>query len=87
MIYQSLPEDRRYIECGGQQMGVVQKEYPTASNLGKSRRQGWDVAVVRPDQKDAHYDHMDLWAVVECGMNEAVDHLTDDIDRLCHAHP
>jgi hypothetical protein len=49
-INNALPEACRYLACGGQRMGVVQKEYPTAANLGRSRRQHWDIAVLRPDQ-------------------------------------
>ena len=85
----AIPEERRYDCWCGQKVCVVQKEYPTAGKLGKSRRQHWDIAILKtpaasnwegPDS----YDYLDLEAVVEFGMNADIDHLRDDIERVSH---
>jgi hypothetical protein len=73
----------------GKRVCVIQKEYPTACDLGKSRRQNWDIAVIQsPAQslpnENPTYDYLMLDSVVEFGLNESKDHLIDDIDRLCH---
>ena len=70
-------------------MCVIQKEYPTASNLGKSTRQHWDVSVVEtPPASIATgpqaYDFLRLSAAVEFGMNARKEHLVGDIERLSH---
>jgi hypothetical protein len=70
---------------------VLQKEYPTAHNLGKPQRQHWDIALLQnPPQHSLAstlfaYDYLRLAAVVEFGLNAHVAHLQDDIDRLAHA--
>ena len=46
-LYDALPEDQRYFEWDGRKVCAVQKEYATADNLGKSKRQHWDIAVLR----------------------------------------
>jgi hypothetical protein len=90
MLYNALPSDQRYTRWEGRKVCVVQKEYPTAHRLGKSRRQNWDLAVIKTPLESAvpegrlTYDYLRLAAAVELGMNEAADHLQDDIDRLCH---
>jgi len=69
---------------------VLQKEYPSAHPLGKPRRQGWDIALIKtPLESNARagkpaYDYLRLVAVVEFGMNETVEHLRDDLERLSH---
>jgi hypothetical protein len=88
-LYNSLPITERYTIWQEQKLGVIQKEYPTAGNLGKSKRQHWDIAVIKtPAESTAKnrtsYDYLKLAAVVEFGMNEAMEHLTDDIERICH---
>lgn len=89
MLYTALPEKERYTEWQGKTVCVLQKEYPTAHNLGKGKRQHWDVAVLcNPPEPIPNmpksYDYLKLSAVVEFGLNEAVDHLIDDIQRLGH---
>jgi len=91
-LYHALPDHQRYTWWNGHQMCVIQKEYPTAHNLGKFKRQHWDIAVIQtPPQSTAEkekpsYDYLKLAAVVEFGMNEARKHLVEDIRRLCHKH-
>ncbi len=88
MLYEALAPTERYVTCG-QEVCVIQKEYPTAGNLGKPRRQHWDIAIIKspvevaPGKKH-FYDYLKLEAIVEFGMNEAKDHLQDDIKRVCH---
>jgi len=74
----------------GKKLCVIQKEYPTAGCLGKSRRQHWDIAVIKTPPESivpgkSSYDYLKLAAAVEFGMNEATEHLKDDLDRLCHS--
>jgi hypothetical protein len=87
-LYHALPEDSRYTACNGQELCVIQKEYPTAHNLGKSRRQHWDISLIKtpvvPPARPNAYDYLPLAAVVEFGLNCPSDHLEDDITRLCH---
>jgi hypothetical protein len=85
-LYNALPEAARYADVGGRKVCVVQKEYPTHDSIGRSRRQHWDIAVIKtpvalPECARA-YDHLHLAAVVEFGMNVGRGHLEDDIDRL-----
>jgi hypothetical protein len=88
MLYNALPDQQRYLTWQGQKVCTLQKEYPTAGALGKPQRQHWDIAVLKNppeslETKDS-YDYLKLLAAIEFGMNEAKDHLEDDIDRLCH---
>ena len=89
LLFNALPVEQRYITWQDRQVCVIQKEYPTARKLDKPRRQHWDIAVIKsPPQSlvggPAAYDYLKLAAVVEFGMNETEEHLTDDIERLCH---
>jgi hypothetical protein len=89
-LYNALPDYQRYTCWGGRQVCAIQKEYPTADPLDKPRRQHWDIALLRiPPESSASgnqpsYDYLHLAAVVEVGLNEAEEHLRDDIERLCH---
>ena len=85
-LYNAMPEATRYPDVDGRKMCVIQKEYPTDNSIGRSRRQHWDIAVIKtpvvlPPCVRA-YDHLRLSAVVEFGMNVGRIHLEDDIDRL-----
>jgi hypothetical protein len=87
-LYNALPPEDRYTCCNAQELCVLQKEYPTSTNLDKSRRQHWDIALIKtpvaaPPRQMA-FDYLPLAAVVEFGLNCASDHLEDDIARLCH---
>jgi len=90
-LYNALSDEQRYFNWEGKQVSVIQKEYPTATDLGKSRRQHWDISVIKNPPEFAFpvtpmpYDFFRLSAVVEFGLNESTDHLEDDIDRLCHS--
>jgi len=92
MLYEALDPSQRYLTCMGQKVCVIQKEYPTASKLFKPQRQHWDIAIIKspaesaPGKKSA-YDYLKLEAIVEFGMNEAEEHIDDDIKRLCHVEP
>ncbi|TEU10727.1 MAG: hypothetical protein E3J21_25555 [Anaerolineales bacterium] len=88
-LYNALAPAERYAEWAGRRVCVIQKEYPTARSLGKSRRQNWDIAVIKtpPESlsgRQPSYDYLRLAAVVELGMNEAREHFEDDLSRLCH---
>lgn len=87
MLLSELPVGE--VNYSGQQVCRVQKEYPTAAKLKKSRRQHWDIAVldVAADPvpgKHPAYDHLKLDCVVEFGLNEKPEHLEDDIRRVSH---
>ena len=87
LLYAALPESSRYLQIEGQQVCSIQKEYPTATSLGRSKRQHWDIALSQtpPDSATPNaYDYLPLQAVAEFGMNERINHLIDDIDRLTH---
>jgi hypothetical protein len=90
-LYNALPPDQRYSTWNNQKVCVIQKEYPTAGNLGKPRRQHWDIAIIKTPPRSMvptdkySYDYLKLSSVVEFGMNESEDHLVDDIERVCHA--
>jgi hypothetical protein len=86
-LYNALPPGSRYTDCNGQRLCILQKEYPTADNLGRSRRQHWDISLIRipveaPDCPRA-FDYLPLAAVVEFGLNRGSKHLKEDIRRLC----
>ena len=86
-LFNTLSPDQRYFPWKNFQMCTIQKEYPTAADLDKSRRQHWDIALIKnpPESKDENsFDYFKLAGVVEFGLNEAIEHLKDDIDRLCH---
>jgi hypothetical protein len=98
MLYEALDPSQRYLTCMGQKVCAIQKEYPTAGILGKPQRQHWDIAIIKSTveiaiikspnesviEKKPLYDYLKLEAIIEFGMNEAEDHLKDDIYRICH---
>jgi hypothetical protein len=89
MLFNALPAAQRYTTWQDRKICVLQKEYPTAANLGKPQRQHWDIAVIRTPPESiidgsGSFDYLKLAAGVEFGMNEPEDHLLDDIERLCH---
>jgi hypothetical protein len=86
-LHDALPEDQRYLEWNGRRMCAIQKEYATAHDLGKSRRQHWDIAVLRNPpvtRGKPPYDFFEIEAAVEFGLNEGKDHLLEDMRRLSH---
>jgi hypothetical protein len=86
-LYDALPEDQRYLEWDGRRVCMIQKEYATADALGKSKRQHWDIAVLRnpPATRMEHpYDFFEIDSAVEFGLNEGNDHLLEDMRRLSH---
>lgn len=90
MLYNAIPPEQRYVEWQGKRICVIQKEYPTAGNLGKPQRQHWDISVIKnpPECRVSNarfpYDMLSLAAVVEFGLNEGLEHLADDIERISH---
>ena len=46
-LYGALPEKRRYVDWKQKKVCSLQKEYPTAGALGKTRRQHWDIALIK----------------------------------------
>jgi hypothetical protein len=91
MLYKALEPSQRYLtpDWHSQKVCVIQKEYPTASNLDKPRRQHWDIAIIKSPaesapEKNPSYDYLKLEAIIEFGMNVAKDHLEDDIKRVCN---
>lgn len=89
-LYNALPNEKLYhmMEVvSGHQIRVctIQKEYPTKVDLGKKRRQNWDIAIIQPPGACVEsYDKLDLSAIVEFGMNEGLEHLVDDFLRVSH---
>ncbi|CAK8716232.1 hypothetical protein GCAAIG_05645 [Candidatus Electronema halotolerans] len=87
-LYNLLPEEERYVSYQNQRVCILQKEYPTATNLGKPKRQHWDVSVLAtlPTNKLTRegYDYLPLLASIEFGLNATEEHLKDDIERLGH---
>ncbi len=90
-VMDRIPPECRYFLWENQQVCVTQCEYPTAADLGKPRRQNWDFAIIDTPPHSISkggqpsYDYLRLNAVVEFGLNEGIEHLADDVDRLCHA--
>jgi len=87
-LYQALPAESRYARWNSHDLCVLQKEYPTASDLSKSQRQHWDISIIKTPivactRREA-FDYLPLTAVVEFGLNCQFDHLEDDVARLCH---
>lgn len=87
MLYNAIPEEQRYITWQNQKVSTLQKEYPTASNLGKPQRQHWDIAVLSTPPESVmiganSYDYLRLAAVIEFGMNETEEHLIQAIRHL-----
>ena len=88
-LYSKLPESLRNIELyiAGEKIMVcrIQKEYPTKTDLGRSRRQNWDLAVIGDTGKEQDkYDELPLCCVVEFGLNATFEHLKDDVERVGH---
>jgi hypothetical protein len=87
-LYNALPSENRYSELNGRQFCVVQKEYPTNCNLGKSKRAHWDISIIKQpvitSDRMSAFDYLPLTAVVEFGLNYDSHHLIDDIRRLSH---
>ncbi len=89
MLLDAFPPEHRYFDFSGQRICTIQNEYPTATTLGKPQRQHWDVAIVKtpPEPvmgKNPPYDYFKLVLAVEFGLNEAQEHLQDDLERLSH---
>lgn len=86
-LFSAIPDKARYIEYRDHKVCVVQKEYPTAGRLVRSRRQHWDIALVKappvpkPELKPS-YDYLRLSAVAEFGLNATLKHLEKDRDRI-----
>ncbi len=91
-LYNALPATQRYTTFKGKKVCVLQKEYPTAAPLGASKRQNWDISLLKtpptsccPKKANA-FDYLHLEAVVELGMNATKEHLARDIERLNHCN-
>ncbi|MGG1400167.1 hypothetical protein ABE288_20445 [Bacillus salipaludis] len=86
ILFQNLAPEQRYIDIGSHKVCVLQKEYPTNHNLDKSKRQNWDIAVINAKQLNfPSYDHLELDSVIEFGLNEPLEHLQDDLNRILHS--
>jgi hypothetical protein len=90
-LFAAIPDAAKYGSWQAQRVCVLQKEYPTATDLGKSKRQHWDIALLKtPLSSHAAgpraYDRLRLQAAIEFGMNESESHIEDDINRLAHPH-
>jgi hypothetical protein len=88
-LMQSIPPGQLYAEWKGQKVGMIQKNYRTASKLGKARSQHWDVAVLDSPltsllHKSPGYDFFRLNSVVEFELNARPEHLADILARLSH---
>lgn len=47
MLMNAFPEHQRYITFDNKKVCFIQKEYPTLENLEKSKRQHWDIAILK----------------------------------------
>lgn len=88
-LYEAFQKDKRYLNIKvapdkSIRVCAIQKEYPTKVDLGKERRQNWDIAVIKEHYAESRYDYLDLSAIVEFGMNASLDHLIDDFLRVSH---
>jgi len=88
-LLMALPEPERYATWRGERFCVVQKEYPTASPLGKPKRQHWDIALVKSPptslREEHSFDFLRLALVFEFGMNASRGHLREDVRRVTHS--
>ena len=87
-LYDAIPEESRYFTWQDRKVCVIQKEYPTASDLGKPKRQNWDLSVIKMPPETISdknpFDFFRLEFVIEFGLNEAREHLVEDVRRLSH---
>ena len=86
-LMNSLPNESLYTRVGGRDVCTVQKEYRMGSDVGKSRKAHWDIAVLEKSQSaDAEnwYDYLRLNSVAEFGLNSDEGHFEDDVERLSH---
>jgi hypothetical protein len=106
-LYNELAENERCVSIelnDKEKINIcrIQKEYPTKADLGKSKRQNWDISVIKslvkmveekvpfnnPDvvtKKKPLFDYLKLEAVIEFGLNSAIEHLVDDFLRVSHS--
>ena len=93
-LYNALPENERYVSSmlpDEEKIKIcrIQKEYPTHDSLGKSKRQNWDISVIKNPvevtKKKHPFDYLKLEAAIEFGLNSRIDHLVDDFLRLSHS--
>ena len=95
-LHRALGPAEQYVRHKDYRVCTVQKEYPTASPLDRSKRQNWDIAVLKTpgtgEEVQAtscpagrcEFDYLDLDSVVEFGLNEGIGHLIDDLERMSH---
>ncbi len=89
MLYNTFPIKQRFTTWQGVRLCIIQKEYPTAGKLGRSRRQNWDIAIVQTPPKSqkkgsGSYDFLKLAAVVQFGLNTVLEHLAYDVESMSH---
>jgi len=83
----NIPEKKRLVRVGDKDIHVVQKEYPMVDKQGRSKRAHWDIAVlddVQTSNRQRWYDTLGLNSAIEFGLNESIDHLRRDVQRLSH---
>lgn len=79
-----------FSEWKEQRVCLIQKEYPTAANFERSRRQNWDISILEcplkslKENEPNSFDFFSLEAVFEFGLNASFKHLESDIERLAH---
>ena len=90
-LFNNLSEEQRYSTWRNSKVCVIQKEYPTHTDIEKSKRQHWDIAILKTPLKcdtlthgEREFDHLKLFAAIEFGMNANIGHLEEDIRRLNH---
>jgi hypothetical protein len=86
-LMNSLPNESLHIRVGGRDVCAVQKEYRMGSDVGKSRKAHWDIAVLEKSQSaesENWYDNLRLNSVAEFGLNSDGGHFEDDVERLSH---
>ncbi len=81
-------QDLHFLTWKGKKVYTIQKEYRTATELGKTKRQNWDISVIKKPPtsniKETSYDYLELSVAIEFGLNEDIQHFKEDIRRLGH---
>jgi hypothetical protein len=77
-------------ELQGEKISLIQREYKTAIGYNKSRPGHWDISILNyplkirsyMEENAKPYDHLEINAIIEFGLNASIDHMYNDIDRM-----
>ncbi|MFC1936765.1 hypothetical protein ACFLYP_03770 [Chloroflexota bacterium] len=79
-LFNAFREEDIFADWLGNRICIIQKEYPTAGNLGKPQRQHWDISIIKKPPESEYldltssFDYLKLAGVVEFGLNENKEH-------------